>query len=280
MALVNMKVLLEKAKKQKYGIGAFNVANMEMIIGSIKAAEELNTPIILQIAEIRLNYSPIELIGPMMIAAAKNAKIPVAVHLDHGTTKKSILKALEIGFTSVMIDGSKYTLEENIKLIQEIVEIAKKYNADVEAEIGVVGGSEDGREKNEIKYSSVEEAKEMVKKTKIDALAIAIGNTHGFYKLPPKLNFKLLDEINKNIPDVNLVLHGGSGLLDSDFKEAISFGITKINVATATFTSVFDNIIREYKNGHIKSYFHINSAMVEGAYKNVKKHIKIFNKNN
>lgn len=276
MALVNMRDLLIEAKKGKYGVGAFNVANMEMIMGTIKAAEELNAPIIMQIAEVRLNYSPLELIGPMMIAAAKNAKVPVAVHLDHGTSKEAIAKALEIGFTSVMIDGSKYSLDDNIKLTQEVVQMAKKYGASVEAEIGVVGGSEDGSEKNKVKYTSLEEAKKLVNSTGIDALAVAIGNAHGFYQSAPELNFELLEKINKNIENVNLVLHGGSGLVANDFQQAIAHGITKINVATATFQSVFNNVNAEYEKENIHSYFDLNSAMVHGAYLNVKKHIEIF----
>ena len=120
MPLLDMKSLLEKAKKEKYGVGAFSIANMEMIMGTIKAAEELNSPIILQIAEVRLNYSPLYLIGPMMIEAAKKAKVPVAVHLDHGMTLEVIKEALELGFTSVMIDGSQYPLEENIEITKKI----------------------------------------------------------------------------------------------------------------------------------------------------------------
>ena len=144
MSLVNMKDLLQKAKEGNYAVGSFSVANMEMILGIVKAAEEMNSPIILQIAEVRLNHSPLEIIGPAMLAAAKNAKVPVAVHLDHGTTLECIKKALELGFTSVMFDGSHLSIEENIRMTKEVVALAKKYNAAVEAEIGCVGGSEDG----------------------------------------------------------------------------------------------------------------------------------------
>ena len=126
MPLLDMKSLLVKAQQEKYGVGAFSIANMEMIMGAVKAAEELNSPIILQIAEVRLNYSPLNLIGPMMIAAAKSSKVPIAVHLDHGISMGKIEEALELGFTSVMIDGSAYPLEKNIELTRAVMEKAKK----------------------------------------------------------------------------------------------------------------------------------------------------------
>lgn len=274
--LVNMKELLKKAKALKCGIGAFNIADMEMVMGVVKAAEELNTPIILQIAEVRLNYSPLELVGPLMVAAAKNAKVPVAVHFDHGTTFENIKKALEIGFTSVMFDGSSYPLDENIAKTKEIVAMANKFGASVEAEIGVVGGSEDGSEDHKVKYTSLDDAIKLVKSTGVDALAIAIGNAHGMYKCDPKLNFTLLKEINDKIPNVNLVLHGGSGLTPHDFQTAIANGITKINVATSSFISAYNNVITNMREDKIHSYFDISSSIAFGTYLNAKKHIEIF----
>lgn len=278
MPLVQSKTLLENAHAGKYGVGAFNVANMEMIIGAIKAAEELQAPIILQIAEVRLNYSPLDLIGPMMVAAAKKARVPVAVHLDHGLTIETVRKALDIGFSSVMIDGSKLPIEENIKLTKKVVEMAKKYKADVEAEIGIVGGSEDGTEANKIKYTDLNEAVKLAKETGIDAMAVAIGNAHGVYREEPKLNFDILKKIHESIGDTRLVLHGGSGICEEDFKKTIANGITKLNVATATFLSVYDKV--KEKNDKITNYFQLSEAEVEGAYLNVKKHIKIFGTEN
>lgn len=274
MALVKTKTLLDDAHAGKYGVGAFNVANMEMIIGAIRAAEELDTPIILQIAEVRLNYSPLELIGPMMVAAAKNAKVPVAVHLDHGLTLETIKKALDLGFSSVMIDGSKLPLEENIELTKKVVKMAKEYDADVEAEIGVVGGSEDGTEENEIKYTDLDEALRLAEETGIEAMAVAIGNAHGVYKKEPKLNFEILKKIHESLKETRLVLHGGSGISQEDFRKTIKNGITKLNVATATFLSVYDQV--ENQIDKINNYFELSETEVQGAYKNVKKHIKIF----
>ena len=144
MALVKMKDLLRRAEEKNIGCGAFSVGNMEMVRGAIRAAEELDTPIILQIAEVRLKNSPLHLMGPMMVQAAKEAKVDVAVHLDHGLTFETVDKALELGFTSVMLDASTLPFEENIARVKAVVEKARKYGATVEAELGLVGGSEGG----------------------------------------------------------------------------------------------------------------------------------------
>lgn len=278
MPLLDMKSLLIKAKKEGYGVGAFSIANMEMIMGAVKAAEELNSPIILQIAEVRLNYSPLYLIGPMMIAAAKSSKVPIAVHLDHGLTTDRIDEALELGFTSVMIDGSMYSLDKNIKITQTIVEKAKKYKATVEAEIGKVGGSEDGKEDHAILCTDVDEAEKFYNETGIDVLAVAIGNAHGDYKGDPKLNFDILESINNRLGAVPLVLHGGSGISEKDFRKCIDLGIHKINVATSTFKSVENSVRAAYNENNNKKidYFKLHYSEIQGAYENVKMHIEIF----
>ena len=169
--LVNMKDLLKKAQEGSYAVGSFSIANMEMILGVIKAAEEMKSPIILQIAEVRLNHSPLKIIGPTMLAAAKNAAVPVAVHLDHGTTLGCIKEALELGFTSVMFDGSHLPFEENVKITKEVVALAKKYGAATEAEIGCVGGSEDGSVDIAMRCTSPSQAKEFYAKVERGAVA-------------------------------------------------------------------------------------------------------------
>ena len=186
MALVKMTELLDAAREKNYAVGSFSIANMEMVKGTLKAAEEMHSPMILQIAEVRLTNSPLELIGPLMVSAAKNAKVPVAVHFDHGLTLENIEKALKIGFTSVMIDGSHLSFDENVKITKRVKELADKYGAAIEAEIGQVGGSEDGSEDIKMKVTNVEDAKRFVQETKVDALAVAIGNAHGVYKGTPK----------------------------------------------------------------------------------------------
>ena len=170
MALVKMKDLLLRAQKENKGCGAFSVGNMEMVKGAIKAAEELDTPIILQIAEVRLEHSPLHLMGPMMLEAARNAKVDVAVHLDHGLKFETIKKALEYGFTSVMLDASRDSFEENIEKTKKVVELAAKYGATVEAELGLVGGSEDGKSDHGIRCTNPEDAKIFCEKTGIDAI--------------------------------------------------------------------------------------------------------------
>ena len=279
MPLVNMKALLSKAEEGNYAIGAFNVANMEMIKGAIKAAEDLNSPIIIQAAEGRLEYSPLDLIGPMMVEAAKQSKVNVAVNFDHGQTLENIKRALELGFTSVMIDGSKLSLEDNIKLTKQVVYEAKKYGASVEAEVGRVGGSEDDSESLSILYTKEEDAKEFVKQTGIDILAVAIGNAHGVYTGDPKLNFEVLENINKSI-DIPLVLHGGTGITEDDFRRCAKTGIKKINIATSTFNSVDKSVKEFYKDNKDTNYFKMNKAQVNGAYNIVYRHIKIFGSEN
>ena len=277
--LVNMRDLLQNAQKGNYAVGSFSVANMEMVLGVLKAAEELNAPVILQIAEVRLKQSPLELIGPLMVAAAKNAKTPVAVHFDHGKTKEKISLALELGFTSVMFDGSHLPLEENISQTLDIIKAAREYGAAVEAEIGCVGGSEDGSEDIAINCTKPEDAVRFAEETGVDALAIAIGNAHGNYKSTPKLRFDILEECARLV-SAPLVLHGGTGISPEDFVKCSKTGIKKINIATATFDSVENSVRTCYNENKIKGYYDLQAAEVEGAYENAKRHILIFGTDN
>lgn len=279
MSLEKLGNLVTDANKGGYAVGAFSIANMEMIMGAVKAAEELNAPIILQIAEVRLGHSPLQLIGPVMMAAARNAKVPVAVHLDHGTSMNCIKEALKLGFTSVMIDGSKSSLKDNINLTKEVIKEAKKYGASVEAEIGRVGGSEDGSEKISAMYTDTQDAKKFYEETGVDALAIGIGNAHGVYKGSPNLNFDVLKDVNRNV-NVPLVLHGGSGISDDDFRKSVTLGMRKINIATATFMSVAKNVKALCDKSDTVDYFKLHEAEIEGAYLNVKRHIKVFGTDN
>ena len=243
--LVNMKDLLRDAQKGGYAVGSFSVANMEMVRGVIAAAEEANAPIILQIAEVRLNHSPLALIGPLMVAAAKEAKVPVAVHLDHGTTLPCIRQALDLGFTSVMFDGSH------------------------------LGGSEDGSEDIAMRCTDPAQAERFARETGVDALAVAIGNAHGNYKDTPHLRFDILEAI-RNCTNIPLVLHGGTGILPEEFVRCYKTGIKKINIATATFDAVERAVREAYAAGEIKGYYDLHCAEIRGAYENAKKHIEIF----
>lgn len=276
MALVKMKDLLRRAEEKNIGCGAFSVGNMEMVRGAIRAAEELDTPIILQIAEVRLKNSPLHLMGPMMVQAAKEAKVDVAVHLDHGLTFESVDKALELGFTSVMLDASTLPFEENIARVKAVVEKARKYGATVEAELGLVGGSEDGSCDHGIRCTDPDDAVVYARETGIDALAVAIGNAHGNYPVAPTLAFDVLEKIHEKV-DIPLVLHGGSGITDKDFQKAISLGIRKVNIATASFNSLTAHVEKYMASTDKHNFFDLNEAMVQGTYENVKRHILVFN---
>lgn len=276
MALVKMKDLLRRAEEKNIGCGAFSVGNMEMVRGAIRAAEELDTPIILQIAEVRLKNSPLHLMGPMMVQAAKEAKVDVAVHLDHGLTFETVDKALELGFTSVMLDASTLPFEENIARVKAVVEKARKYGATVEAELGLVGGSEDGSCDHGIRCTDPDDAVVYARETGIDALAVAIGNAHGNYPVAPMLAFDVLEKIHEKV-DIPLVLHGGSGITDKDFQRAISLGIRKVNIATASFNSLTAHVEKYMESTDKHNFFDLNEAMVKGTYENVKRHILVFN---
>ncbi len=275
MPLCNMKDLLKKAEQGNYAVGSFSVANMEMILGVVKAAEETRSPIILQIAEVRLNHSPLHVIGPAMLAAAKNATVPVAVHLDHGTSLECIGQALRLGFTSVMFDGSHLPFEKNVEMTKEVVAMAKSTGAAVEAEIGCVGGSEDGSVDIAMRCTSPEQAKLFSERTGVDCLAIAIGNAHGFYKQAPELRFDILKEVDR-IVDIPLVLHGGTGISADDFIRCHQNGIKKINIATATFAAAERKVREGYEAGEINGYYDLHTREIQGAYENAKKHMEIF----
>ena len=275
MALVTMKRLLARAEENHCAVGAFSVGNMEMVMGAVKAAEDLNTPIILQIAEKRLKNSPLALMGPMMVSAAKNAGVEIAVHLDHGLTMDCVKEALSYGFTSVMLDGSLLPFAENIALTQGVVRTAAQYGATVEAELGVVGGNEGDTAEHKITCTDPAMAKEFCEQTGIDALAVAIGNAHGNYPVSPELRFDVLEEIYRTV-DIPLVLHGGTGISDEQFRRAISLGIRKINIATASFDRLARSV-KTYCDAHeTPDYFALSSEMAEGVYENVKRHIEIF----
>ena len=276
MALVKMKDLLRRAEEKNIGCGAFSVGNMEMVRVAIRAAEELDTQIILQIAEVRLKNSPLHLMGPMMVQAAKEAKVDVAVHLDHGLTFETVDKALELGFTSVMLDASTLPFEENIARVKAVVEKARKYGATVEAELGLVGGSEDGSCDHGIRCTDPDDAVVYARETGIDALAVAIGNAHGNYPVAPTLAFDVLEKIHEKV-DIPLVLHGGSGITDKDFQKAISLGIRKVNIATASFNSLTAHVEKYMESTDKHNFFDLNEAMAQGTYENVKKHILVFN---
>lgn len=276
MSLVKMVDVLKWAQDNNCAVGAFSVGNMEMVLGAVKAAEEMNVPIILQIAEKRMKQSPLHLMAPMMVSAAKNAKVPIAVHLDHGLTFECIKESLAYGFTSVMLDGSLLPYEENVELTKKVRAEADKYGATVEAELGVVGGNEGDSAKHEIMCTDPDTALDFCERTGVDCLAVAIGNAHGNYPVLPELRFDVLEAINDKV-DIPLVLHGGTGITAEMFRKAISLGIRKINIATASFDALANSAKSYTATVEKPDYFTLSPLMADAVCDNVKRHIEIFN---
>lgn len=235
--LVNMNEVLLPAKKNKYAVGLFNAVNLELARGIIAAAEQTGSPVIMGTAEVLFPYGPLEEVSYYLLPMARKANVPVVIHLDHGLNKETCLKALELGFTSIMYDCSTDPYDENVRKVKEVADIAHSYGATIEGELGHVGDNEGSVEGSShlldpsAFFTDPKMAKDYVEKTGVDALAIAVGNAHGAYKLPPKLDFERIRTIAKTV-DVPLVLHGGSGLTDNDFKQAIKEGISKVNIFT------------------------------------------------
>ena len=271
--LVSLKDILKIAQEKKIAIGSFNTPNMTAIKAVIGAAEELNQPVILMHAQVHeeMGICVMEEIAPVMLLLAKRAKVPVCVHLDHGTDLEYVKKGLELGFTSVMYDGSTLSTEENISNTKIAVDEARKTGASVEAEIGSMGVREGGGQNDASIYTNPDDAVNFVKETGIDALACAFGTAHGFYKDAPKLDFDRLSKIYSMI-DVPIVMHGGSGVSVDDYREVIRRGVRKINYYTYMAKAGGEAISnKEY------SQFHDALKDAEKAMKeNVKQAIKVF----
>ena len=275
--LVNLNDILKKAQNGHYGVGLFNTTDSDMLEAVISAAEEMNSPVVIGTAEILLPYGELKLIAPSIIAAAKRASVPVVVHYDHGLTFDRCIEALKLGFSSVMFDGSTKSYEDNLKETAEIVKIAHSFGASVEGEIGHVGNADVGDDRLTDMYTTPAEAEEYVKATGVDALAIAIGTAHGVYKKKPMLNIDRLKAIRARI-DTPLVLHGGSGLSDDDFRCTVKEGIAKVNI----FTDLCLAGERAMKEGLEKGlgYLEIRKLKVEYIKEAVKNKIRLFGSQN
>lgn len=244
--LVTGKEILAHADKNSYAVGAFNMNNMEIIQAIATAAQETQSPVIMQASQGAIKYAGIDYIATMGKLVAKRIDVPVVIHLDHGTDFEEIMSCIRNGFSSVMIDASKYTLDENIKRTKEIVKIAHTVGVSVEAEIGKIGGTEDQVHVDEADatYTDPQEAKIFVEETGVDSLAIAVGTAHGVYKGEPKIDFDRIAEID-SLVDVPLVLHGSSGVDYPSLKKAISKGIAKINIDT-DIRAAFATTVRDF----------------------------------
>ncbi len=231
--LVNMNEMLRAARRGKYGVGFFNAVNLEMARSVIETAERLSSPVIVGTAEVLLPATPLEPVSDYLIFLAKRTSVPVCVHYDHGLTFEKCMQALRLGFTSVMYDCSTETYEENVRRVAEMVKICHGMGVTVEGELGHVGDNAGAGKlsRPEDYYTDPLVSADYVKRTGVDALAIAVGNAHGDYRFPPKLDFDRISAIAE-ITELPLVLHGGSGLSDDDFRTAVARGICKVNIFT------------------------------------------------
>lgn len=297
--IVTLKEVLSKAQKQKYAVGAFNINNMEILQAVVNAAEKLRSPVIVQTSEGAIKYAGLDMLYHMVNSIAESTNIPIVLHLDHGRDIETIKQCIKIGYSSVMFDGSHLELEKNIKLTKQVVQMAHKEGISVEGELGTIGGAEDLISARKILYTDPEAAKEFVEKTNVDALAVAIGTSHGAYKFKCKssLDINRLKEINKKVK-IPLVLHGASqvpdwivkqatkygarlgepeGVPESQIKQAIKNGVCKINTDTdlrLAFDAAVRKILKEQPNDFDPR--HILAPARELIQKVVEHRIKLF----
>ncbi|SHH86179.1 class II fructose-bisphosphate aldolase [Clostridium grantii] len=280
--LVTMKEILKIAEERNIAVGAFNTPNLECIMAVINAAEKGNYPVMITHAEVHEDVMPLSVIGPIMIGMAKNAKVEVCVHLDHGDTLPYIERALKLGFTSIMYDGSLLSYEENVNNTKKAVALAKKYGASIEAEIGILGGRESGSKPSELTieemYTDPYVAKKFVEDTGIDALAASFGTAHGFYKTKPKLDFERIKKI-KELVDIPLVMHGGSGVSPEDYRTGISIGIRKINYYSYMSRVGVEAIRSKLENEEVQFFPDLAKAAVEAMEADAEKALKVFCQN-
>jgi len=278
MSLVAMDVLLREARGQGYAVGAFTVWGLASIQAVIAAAEELNQPVILQTGPLELNWTEARLLALLMREAAQHAKIPAAVHLDHGNNLELVKRCMELGYTSVMLDASHLPFDQNVAAMREVVQAAHAGGVAVEGELGRIGGEEAGMNVNEgdAHLTDPEEAAEYVEQTGVDALAVGIGTVHGFYKSKPNIRLDLLKRIAEKV-SIPLVLHGGSGTPDEIVREAISLGIAKINICTELVAAYNDTMVRQQTDEDFR--YHVPGIFTKprtAAAELVKKKIRLF----
>jgi fructose-bisphosphate aldolase class II len=281
---VTLKEIMEIAEKKKIAIGSFNASGLEAIEAELAAAEELKLPVIIQFAQCHEPWIPLTTIGPIMVEMAKKASVPVCVHLDHGETLAYLQTALELGFTGIMYDGSVLPYEENLANTKKAVEMAKKFGASVEAELGSMGKRESGMgdagaEDDTKIYTDPELAAKFVAETGIDALACSFGTTHGIYLTEPKLDFDVVKNVRAKTNGIPVVMHGGSGVSPQDYHKAVEAGVRKINYFTYMDKSG-GNAVVEYlnsvKEGEPIFFSSIFMAARAAMQENVKDAMQIF----
>lgn len=231
MGVVNTNEILSDAKQRRYAVGAFNVENMEFVQAVIWAAQEMDAPVIVQTSVNTLKYATPEMFNIMVKTCADTVKVPVAIHLDHGSTLFNIMDCVKAGYKSVMFDGSLLPYERNVEQTRLVVELCKSIGVSVEAELGAIAGKEGAPQESVSLYTAPEVAEDFVNRTGVDSLAVSIGSVHGLYKAEPKLDYERLSAIKSRV-EAPLVLHGASGLTVDHLRECTARGITKVNIAT------------------------------------------------
>lgn len=282
--LVTLNEVIAAAEEKNMAVGAFNTPNLETLRAVIDSAEELGVPVIVQHAQMHEELIPLDVIGPIMVDQAKKAAVPVCVHLDHGEDLDYLKRALELGFTSVMYDGSVAPYEENLEATRRAVELASGYHANVEAELGSMGKRESGggdpeEEDQEKIYTDPDMAKEFVEKTGIDALACSFGTTHGIYLTKPKLNFEIVSGVREKANGIPVVMHGGSGVSKEDFQKAIRAGVRKINYFTymdKAGGTAAGEYVRTLEEGKPVFFSEIRKAAIRAMKENVTEAMKVF----
>ena len=282
--LVTLKEILAIAEERNIAIGAFNASGLEAIEAEITAAEQLDLPVIIQFAQCHETLVPLSTIGPIMVDMAKRASVPVCVHLDHGETLEYLEEALKIGFTGIMYDGSVLPYEENVANSKKAVEMAKKYGASVEAELGSMGkresGTGDGSEQDDTKiYTDPDLAAKFVEETGIDALACSFGTTHGIYLTKPKLDFDIVKMVREKTGNIPVVMHGGSGVSKEDYCKAVEAGVRKINYFTYMDKAGGNAVVKylnELEEGAPAFFSSIFTAAREAMKEDVKAAMKVF----
>lgn len=273
--LVNMNEVLLPAREGRYAVGLFNAVNLELARGILAAAQRTGSPVIMGTAEVLFPYGPLEEVSYYLIPMAKKAQVPVVIHLDHGLKKETCLKALDLGFTSIMYDCSTDDYETNVEKVREMAEIAHSRGATIEGELGHVGDNTDAAEADpSFFYTDPDQARDFVEKTGVDALAVAVGTAHGAYRLPPKLDFDRIRAIKEQVK-VPLVLHGGSGLTDEDFRKAIRAGISKINIFTDINVAAVRGAHRHFVSDD-KGLTELIPAAVEAVERETAKKMELF----
>ncbi|MDQ0360829.1 class II fructose-bisphosphate aldolase [Breznakia pachnodae] len=279
--LVNMKQILEEAEKGGYAIGCINTPNVETLRAVIGAAEDLNVPIIIDHAQVHDTLIPIEEIGPKMVEYAKNAKVPVCVHLDHGSDYNFVMRAIRCGFSSIMYDLSALPYEENMAKLKEFTKLAHDLDITVEAELGIMTSTEDDthgddtvwdNESIKITFTEPEQAAEFARETGVDALAVCFGTAHGIYSEPPILDIERVVKMREIMPkDTRIVMHGGSGVDNEQVQAAISAGCSKVNYYSYMAKAAAKHIYEELDETKGSAYWH---EVQESAYRYMREYAR------